>query len=65
MGPQIISLKGGIPFLPGPLERSSIVALQKKLISNCEYSGTSLQGTRQEGNSASKGNYLRSHQLFF
>ena len=25
MGPQIISLRGGIPFLPGPLERSSTV----------------------------------------
>jgi len=25
MGPQIISLRGGSPFLPGPLERSSTV----------------------------------------
>ena len=25
MGPEIISLIGGIPFLPGPLERSSTV----------------------------------------
>ena len=28
MGPQIISLRGGIPFLPGPLERSSTVVIQ-------------------------------------
>ena len=25
MGPEIISLKGGFPFLPGPLERSFTV----------------------------------------
>ena len=28
MGPQIISLRSGIPFLPGPLERSSTVCMK-------------------------------------
>ncbi len=40
-------------------ERQSMIVVEESC--NSKYSGTSLQGTRQEGKSAYKGNDLKSH----